>query len=276
MNKSVLRRSAAFVAIKCALLSTAANAVDIEGPVVIGKGGLYRLQNSTITSNNVRWAVRAKDGGIAELTNVRVTADGVASHAVLAEGVDSTVVTRGGVIEAETGSGVTADLGAFVSMTNTSVSGSRQGVTVMNGSRMQMVGGRIDMRSSDFRGEGALSGGVGSNLILRNVTINTVVDRDEKKGTTGDGVLAFNDGRVSITNTSITTIGNGANGAQAGWKEDRLDGGGIMIDRSKITTLGDGASGVLSQREGSYVQLELTNTVDTHGASAHGLHARSS
>ncbi len=245
-------------------------------------------------------ALLAAFGGAINLTGGTVTTSGDGSQGALVDGVGSTItmsgidVTTSGGFDSETGSfadGLFAAEGGSASFTGGSITTSgASAVAVASagaGSKITLTGGSetpLTIQTTGNGGIGVAVNGAGASLTATGVTITTSGGIDSSSGIAIPAFGAYNGagpgttagGLMTLTNTSITTTGTGADGVVA------ATGGVTTINGGTVSTSGAGALGLYATGAGSsittlpYLFGDVTTytTVATTGSNAPGVLAQ--
>ncbi len=250
----------------------AGSTVLLNGGTLTNTGDLGNASGNEI---NLRYGtVLARDSGQIELNDVEVdnqalTGDGArVGTALLSQSAGSSIVMNRGSLSGAMGA--TARDGGVITLNDVSIDATQQGVNALDASTITMIGGRIDMVASKFRGEAVLSAD-GSTVTVDGVSITTA--NGAGSGPTGHGVLVLGDSTANVLGSDIHTQGTGAAGVQVGWHRNALTGGLANVDNTVIRS--DAGDGVLLQGQdaravvtGSHIIAAQNGVYAGYGADA--------
>ena len=215
-------------------------------------------------------------GGVANLTDVSVSTQGVAMYGVVTStggvttilgGSIATAGTNANAILSENGGSTTVGMSGVGATTISTTGAASYAVAATSGGVVNVAGAAIGTTGN---GSGGLAvNGAGSQIDATNVSVATKGSFDPVSGQHSYGVYngpfgSFTTGGVAnITNSSISTQGAGMYGVFTS------TGGATTLTGTNVTTSGVGALGVFTDNGGT---TSVTGgSVTTTGADAHAL-----
>ncbi|MDH4982035.1 hypothetical protein [Hyphomicrobium sp. D-2] len=229
---------------------------ELNGTITINQPG------STITTSGSGGYGLVTDGGQIFADSLAIRIEGTGSFGAIASGTGSFISLTNTEITTTNGSeGIRAVAGGEITVENVIIhtAGASAYGIVGNDGRVT-IGTGVEVYT---QGAGAIGlFALGGQLETQAVTVNT-------EGTGAYGVMAnFSGGLVSLGDgSSITTQSDNAHGLYA------IQRGEINTGAVSVTTNGNSAHGAYSNGVGSLVTIDAGSTIETLGATAHGLFA---
>ena len=223
-------------------------------------------------------------GGVAKLTDVSISTQGVEMHGVLTDTGGATTILGGSIATSGAGAHAILSENGGTTIVNISASGpatlsttgtsapdgsSAAAVVAYNGGTVQLTGATVTTSGAGSIGLVVLGGT--SSLSVNGISVATSGGIDSATGDHADG--AFNGpylpgglisgGLMSLNNSTIATSGSGADGVVTDV------GGTTTLTETKVSTSGVGAVGIESTAGG--VTNISGGSVNTAGQDAHAL-----